>query len=303
MRFFACAAPAQSPVRVDSLPDGASARTPLPTVIALHGRGSDAERFAGFVRRLAPGARIISLQAPAAMDPGFTWLQLRVAEPDQEKLTADIRSALQGLRPRLAELRHEPGGCGRPILLGYSQGGVLTLALAAERLGTVAAFVALSGALPRGYPIPVKKGEASAPVFSFHARQDPLVPVEATRMALRALEVAGVPVTAVELEGGHDPTPQLREAAARRIETLLRAECPAAYAPTRSRGGHIPGFPPRGVTSGPRLDGTGRRSAHLRSVGPEGCAPSEQSGGCRLAFPALSRGPDRPHPVCQEGMK
>lgn len=233
---FACAAPAQSPVRVVSLPDGAGAQVPLPTVIALHGRGSDAERFAGFVRRLAPRAKIISLQAPTAMDPGFTWLRLRVAEPDQARLTADIRSALQGLRPRLAELRREPGGCGRPLLLGYSQGGVLTLALAAEGLDGVAAFVDLSGALPRGYPIPERKGEASAPVFSFHARQDPLVPVEATRIALRALEQAGVPVTAVELEGGHDPTPQLREAVARRVEALLSAECPAAYARSKDGG-------------------------------------------------------------------
>ncbi len=233
--WFTGSAPAQSPARVVSLPEGANASASLPTVIALHGRGSDAERFAGFVRRLAPRARIISLQAPAAMDPGFTWLRLRVAERDPEKLTADIRAALRGLRPRLAELRREGGGCGRPILLGYSQGGVLTLALAAERLDGVAAFVDLAGALPRGYPIPKTKGAAPAPVFSFHARQDPLVPVEATRKALRALEVAGVPVTAIELEGGHDPTPQLREAAASRVQALLSAECPGAY--PESKGG------------------------------------------------------------------
>jgi len=118
-------------------------------------------------------------------------------------------------------------GCGRPLLLGYSQGGVLVLALAAERFSGLGAFIDLAGTLPNRYP--VIHGKGAAPVISLHGTEDPLVPIVSTRVALQRLREAGVPVTAVELPGGHDPTPQLREEAARRLLPLLKAECPSAF--------------------------------------------------------------------------
>lgn len=223
----------QAPIRLDTLPKGATATTRLPTVIALHGRGGDAANFATFVRQLAPEARIISLQAPTPMElRGFTWFSRRVNDADEATLSTEIHTAAQALLPRLTT---GPARCGKPILVGYSQGGVLALALAAQRIPGLAAFVDLAGALPPSYPV-ATTGPAT-PVLSLHAKDDLIVPIEATRRAHKKLQASGVPVTAVELPGGHDPTPELKAQAAKALHALMRAECPEAFRAARPDAG------------------------------------------------------------------
>lgn len=217
------AAAQSQPAVVELLPQGASATERLPTVIALHGRGGNAATFAGFVRRLAPEARIVSLQAPTYLGDGYTWLQTRVAHRDAARMRVELTAALTLLRPRIREILESRPSCGRPLIVGFSQGGVLALALAAERFEGVAAFVDLAGALPSGYP--VRDGTATAQVISLHGREDTTVPIAATRRALQGLRKAGIPVRAVELPGGHDATPQLRSEARRAIAQVLGQEC------------------------------------------------------------------------------
>lgn len=211
--------------RVELLPPGATAQAPLPLVIALHGRGGDARAFAGFVRRLVPHARIISLQAPTPMGEGFTWLQTRVAHKDAARVTREVRRALEALRPRLREVVKSAPACGQPVIVGFSQGGVLALALAAERFQGMAAFVDIAGALPARYPVARSGGPAR--VISLHGREDDTVPLSATRRALAALRQAGVEVRSVELAGGHASTEALRTQARQLIAEVLGEQCPA----------------------------------------------------------------------------
>jgi len=151
---------------------------PLPLVLALHGFG-DAPRIPDApYHQLSRPYRMIPPRGPVAVGEGFAWSATRVLDGRPELLAADIEARLEPLAEGLETLRALRPTRGSTIVLGFSQGGIVTLALAARHPELVGLALPMAAWLPPALePGPAHGGP---PIRSIHARDDERVPVGPT---------------------------------------------------------------------------------------------------------------------------
>ena len=187
-----------------------------PTLVLLHGFGSSAEQWMPFSHtiRLPPGGRFIFPQAPGTNGPqgGRAWWPLELAAnipkggtvPDLSATNPPgLKTAAALVRDLLQSLRRSAGG---PIVLGgYSQGAMVASEVAFQSNEEVAALVLLSGT-----PVAEATWDANytnrrgLPVFMSHGRGDTVLPFDGALRMKRKLEAAGLQVTWIEFQGGHE---------------------------------------------------------------------------------------------------
>jgi phospholipase/carboxylesterase len=165
--------------------------------VLLHGYGSDEFDLIPLARRVGLEGRIESFVGPHEVGSGHGWFPIDF-ESDGVRYPPDAADdVVARLAASLRELRstHE----GRElVVLGFSQGAMLTMLLAAEHPTTLDRGIALSGALPRD---PRPASGPHPPLFIAHGTSDRVVPTDRGRRAARLLRAAGVPVSFHEYEG------------------------------------------------------------------------------------------------------
>ena len=163
----------------------------LPIMVALHGLGDTPQLFFRAFGTDMPGrVRMIFVQGPIAYGDGFSWFDF----PDGVDGMAMARFAdgVSGAGERVADLierivrEHPPPS--RPLVFGYSQGGILSFYLAARHAEAIAAAVPISGLLPRSM---LDLDGTPAPTFAFHGSRDDRVPIESARETVAAFRAAG----------------------------------------------------------------------------------------------------------------
>lgn len=202
---------------------GAQAAARLPLVIALHGLGDSPEGilelFSGF-----PGpVRVVAPRAPDAHAVGTSWYPI-----DDRKRAAGVASERAALLARwIDHVRAARPTRGRPIVTGFSQGGVLSFCLAAyhpERLG---AAIPIAGLLPD--PTRAVRKAPTLRVTALHGEADPRIPFAQGLAAVERLKRAGTPATMIPYPGvGHT----LSDAMVARFHELLGQEVARAAAGT-----------------------------------------------------------------------
>lgn len=174
---------------------GAQTTDALPLVVALHGRGDTADGFARAFRDMPTAARVVLLRAPihegASGDAWFTFQHVdtwgHVAEDvdvlcDRVVATVD---ALEAARPSR----------GRPVLTGFSQGGMIAYAMALRHPDRFAALYPVSGVVVTELYRHDHADPAHAPpIVAFHGTHDEIIPIEADRDAIDTLEQRGIHV-------------------------------------------------------------------------------------------------------------
>jgi phospholipase/carboxylesterase len=175
------------------------------TLVLLHGRGADEHDLYPLLDALDPGRRLRGLTpgGPLALPPGGRhWYRLAgIPTPDPGTFWPSFEA--------LSELLD---GLQQPVVLGgFSQGAVMSYALAfgRGRDKRPAALLPLSGFMPRmdGLDLDLEALDGF-PVAIAHGSLDPVISVEWSREARRALEAAGADVTYHEAPLPHtiDPT-------------------------------------------------------------------------------------------------
>jgi phospholipase/carboxylesterase len=157
---------------------------PLPLLIAIHGLGDRPESFCEFMKSgMKTATRIVCPRAPDEYGRGFSWF------PSMDSLsTAEmLASALQRAGELVAELTEvlarDARVLGKPVLVGYSQGGMTAYYLAITHSDLYAAIVPIAGMLPETLRARQPAGDP-IPLFGFHGEDDGLVPfAEARRTA------------------------------------------------------------------------------------------------------------------------
>jgi phospholipase/carboxylesterase len=213
-----------------------------PTIVLLHGYGSSAERWLPFVQtiRLPVGGRFIFPQAPSATVPpdgppdGRAWwrLDLRSYIPAGERLPDlsaarphGLRSAASSVEALIRRVKRSSGG---PIVLGgFSQGAMVAADVAFESDAGIDALVLLSGTLvdETTWERHLSK-RRRMPVFVSHGRADPVLSYVIADQFRAKLETAGLRVTWVPFEGGHEMPAVVIEALNKFLERLQPASQP-----------------------------------------------------------------------------
>jgi phospholipase/carboxylesterase len=178
-------------------------------VVLVHGYGSDGDDLIGLAphwQRQMPGAAFIAPNAPDRLPsgPGYQWFPITRIDPhEMQKGVESVGPLLdQYLDTELARLSLPPE---KLILVGFSQGAMLSLHVGLGRAVPPAAIVGLSGLLTGPPPEPA----GGPPVFLAHGDADTVVPVQAMLMAVSALGQAGVRVQWHLAHGiGHGVDPQ-----------------------------------------------------------------------------------------------
>jgi phospholipase/carboxylesterase len=184
-------------------------------VVFLHGYGADGADLLGLADVLAPHLPGVAFVAPDAPERctgggfGFQWFPIpwldgsppALAEAGLDAAAVDLNAFLD---TRLGAEGLTPD---RLVLVGFSQGAMMSLHVALRRSQPVAGVVAISGRLLRpealGAEIAVRP-----PVLLMHGDQDAVVPFEDMGKAGDALVGAGVATYGHVMQGtGHGIAP------------------------------------------------------------------------------------------------
>jgi phospholipase/carboxylesterase len=160
-------------------------------VVLVHGYGSDGHDLIGLAphwQQAMPGAHFVAPHAPdpAPGSPGYQWFPIARIDPAEMHRGAEEAGPIldQFLDTELKRLQLPPE---RLILVGFSQGAMLSLHLGLRRPVPPAAVVGLSGLLTAPPP-PRPDGP---PIFLAHGDADQVVPPQALLMAAVTLGAAG----------------------------------------------------------------------------------------------------------------
>jgi phospholipase/carboxylesterase len=206
---------------------GGRADQRLPMVVVIHGLGDKPESYVSFLPKLRVAARVILPRGLEAYGGGWSWFAFR-RDATPEELAGGIRSAADRLATALAEIAARRPTSGRPIVTGFSQGGMLSFALAVHHPVAIAAAYPMSGMLPA--PLrPSERVPNAPPVIAFHGDADQLVPIGPAEETVAALKEHGWSAELRVARGvAHTVPPETRASVKELIESAASREAGAA---------------------------------------------------------------------------
>lgn len=184
-----------------------------PTIIMLHGYGSDENDLFSFASELPAEYTIISLRAPVAMQPfGYAWYPIYF-DPDNSKWSDDEKAVeSRDLIVRCLDeiIKAYEIDAERITLLGFSQGCILSFAVALSFPEKISRVVGLSGyinesILTDGYR---ENDFSKLKVYSSHGSVDQVIPVQWGRRTPDFLKSLGIGCKFSEFPVGHGVAPQ-----------------------------------------------------------------------------------------------
>ncbi len=171
-----------------------------PVIIVLHGLGTNSDDLVPFCEQLKlPDCRFVLPDAPLHLtgypEGAYAWYDFQ----DHDRMEIEnSRDYLFKVMDRFSDdpnLRPSPGSEKKPrpvILIGFSQGGVMSLEAGLNYKGKIAAIVSMSGYMPDPWAT-LTKAEAplETPILLVHGAEDQVVPLEGSHHAAESLKQTG----------------------------------------------------------------------------------------------------------------
>lgn len=183
-----------------------------PLLLLLHGYGSNEEDLFGFAPQLPDEYLIVSARAPYSLPPyGNAWYAINF-DAGMNKFTDNVQAAAS--RDLIAKFIDEvisnyPVDADNVTLVGFSQGAILSYAVALTYPEKISRVLALSGYLNMDIVEDVNSRDISKLRFYIsHGIQDQVIPVEWARKAPEYLKAKGLDVAYHEYPAGHGVAPQ-----------------------------------------------------------------------------------------------
>ena len=184
-----------------------------PLLLLIHGYGSNEEDLFSFATELPDEYYIVSARAPYNMQYGsYAWYAINF-DADQNKFSDNEQAKTS--RDLIAKFINEleanyPIDSQNVTLIGFSQGTILSYAVALSHPEKVQRVVAMSGyinteILEENY---LKNSFSNLKIFTSHGTVDQVIPVEWGRKAKPFLEKLGINSTYKEYPIGHGVSPQ-----------------------------------------------------------------------------------------------
>ncbi len=184
-----------------------------PLLLLLHGYGSNEQDLFSFAPELPDQYFVISVRAPMPMQPyGNAWYTIywdgsnakrsddKHAKESRDLVVKFIDEAIQAYDLDASNV----------TLLGFSQGTIISYAVALTYPEKVKNLIALSGYINEEITTPKTDHQVykDLAVFCSHGSQDQVIPVEAARSVPAYLEKLGISATLREYPVGHGVAPQ-----------------------------------------------------------------------------------------------
>ena len=184
-----------------------------PLLLLIHGYGSNEQDLFSFAAELPDEYYIVSARAPYNLQYGsYAWYSINF-DADQNKFSDNDQARIS--RDLIAKFIDElidkyPIDATNVTLIGFSQGTILSYAVALSHPEKVQRVVAMSGyinpeILEDNY---LKNSFSNLKVFASHGTADQVIPVEWGRKAKPFLENLGIETTYKEYPVGHGVSPQ-----------------------------------------------------------------------------------------------
>jgi phospholipase/carboxylesterase len=186
----------------------ASARDSLPMVVVIHGYGDSPEGIAGLFRSLETPTRLILPRGPHLHPQrGNSWYTLGGATTGRQ--ISEVAARVAALVQTLSTTRPTAG---KPVVTGFSQGGILSFTLAVEHDGVFSAAFPIAGRLTDFESLGLP-AERVTRIHAFHGATDARVPLADAQTSIEAMAVAGWETELTVVPSlGHSINPELRQA-------------------------------------------------------------------------------------------
>lgn len=184
-----------------------------PLLLLLHGYGSNEADLFSFASELPGEYYIISARAPYDLQYGsYAWYAINF-DADQNKFSdndqaRDSRDVIANFIDEL--VTNYPIDANDVNLIGFSQGSILSYAVALSYPEKINKIVALSGYLNLEIATEdyLKNNLSKLKIFASHGTVDQVIPVDWARKTPGILEKLGVAITYKEYPVGHGVAPQ-----------------------------------------------------------------------------------------------
>lgn len=175
-------------------------------IVALHGLGDRPEQFVRVARPWAEDATVLVPAAPDAWGAGGSWFNVR-ARSDGSALAEGVGAAADRLAALLAGRTKKSD---HVVVTGFSQGGMLSFALAVRHPELVDLAVPIGGLLPRDlYPADLPADHPA--VRALHGADDDRVPTAEAQATVAHLQSLGWDATLKTYDGvGHSISQPMR---------------------------------------------------------------------------------------------
>ena len=174
-----------------------------PTILSLHGRGSNEGDLIGLASYLPQNFLWISPCGTFTLGPNsYEWFQItQIGKPDPTRLT----NALETLDTFIDEIiANYPVDKNKLYLLGFSQGSIMSMSYALTKPQRVAGIIAQSGYIPHESGLQIDEaGIKNKPFILTHGIQDSMLPVEWARRSRDTLQKLETNLEYHEFNMGH----------------------------------------------------------------------------------------------------
>jgi|SRR5215208_2711495 len=177
--------------------------SPYPTILTLHGRGSNERDLIELAPHLPEDLLWISPRAPLVLGrDSYEWFRVRViGRPDPEQVLAALETIDHFIDEILSTYPVDPQ---KLFLLGFSQGSLLSLCYTLSHPARIAGVIAQSGYIPNTVDLEINQAELKdKPFILTHGEQDTLLPIDWARASRDQLQRLGVDLTYNEFQMGH----------------------------------------------------------------------------------------------------
>lgn len=205
-----------------------------PLLLLLHGYGANEDDLFSLAPYLDERFFVVSARAPISLRGmgGYAWFNLAFTPQGIAVDPTEVESARQTLHKFIGEIVNaydcDPSAV---YLVGFSQGAMMSLAIALTYPGTATAVVAMSGRLTSHTVELISDKDAliGLPVFVLHGTNDPVIPISQGRETSRLLSELPIDLTYREYDMGHEVSAESLED----ITDWLREQLNRASSATR----------------------------------------------------------------------
>ncbi len=175
-----------------------------PTILALHGRGSNEHDLIELVPHLPNSLLWISPRGPHKLgNDSYEWYRVKIiGKPDPEQVFSAIEILDRFIDEVLSIYPVDPQ---RIFLLGFSQGSILSMCYALGRPYRIAGVIAQSGYIPNDINLEIKESNVKdKPFLLTHGNQDTTIPIDWARASRDLLQKLGIRLSYYEFQTGHN---------------------------------------------------------------------------------------------------